>query len=217
MRAWVTGCATGEEAYSIVMLLMEEMARARKSFRLQVFASDIDPDALKGAREGIYSESVTADLSEERLARFFIKQDGTYQIDKQVREAVTFAAHNVLSDPPFLNMELISCRNLLIYIEPEMQKKMLSLFAFGLKPGGYLFLGKSENPVEQGDGFEPLSKSSRFSARNSSRRRAHRAFPAAHRRARRFRRSRKAAPDKTLGSQPAGAAQAFQCQHRSGR
>ena len=86
-------------------------------------------------------------MSEERLARFFIKQDGTYQIDKQVREAVTFAAHNVLMDPPFLNMDLISCRNLLIYIEPEMQKKILSLFAFGLKPGGYLFLGKSENPI----------------------------------------------------------------------
>lgn len=168
LRAWVTGCATGEEAYSIVMLLMEEMARARKSFRLQVFASDIDSDALKGAREGIYSESIAADLSEERLARFFIKQDGTYQIDKQVREAVTFAAHNVLLDPPFLNMELISCRNLLIYIEPEMQKKILSLFAFGLKPGGYLFLGKSENPLEESNVFEPLSKSSRIFRRNSS-------------------------------------------------
>jgi two-component system, chemotaxis family, CheB/CheR fusion protein len=162
LRAWVTGCATGEEAYSIVMLLMEEMARARKSFKLQVFASDIDPEAVKGARAGVYSQSSAADLSEERLARFFIKQDGTYQIDKQVREAVTFAAHNVLMDPPFLNMELISCRNLLIYIEPEMQKKILSLFAFGLKPGGYLFLGKSENPVEQSGAFEPLSKSSRI-------------------------------------------------------
>jgi two-component system CheB/CheR fusion protein len=96
-RAWVAGCATGEEAYSIVMLLMEEIARARKSFRLQVFASDIDPEALKGAREGIYSASITADISEERLARFFIKQDGTYQVDKQVREAITFASHNVCS------------------------------------------------------------------------------------------------------------------------
>lgn len=168
LRAWVAGCATGEEAYSIVMLLMEEMARTRKSFRLQVFASDIDAEALKGAREGVYSQSMAADLSEERLARFFIKQDGTYQIDKQVREAVTFAAHNVLLDPPFLNMELISCRNLLIYIEPEIQKKILSLFAFGLKPGGYLFLGKSENPVEQGDAFEPLSKSSRIFRRKPS-------------------------------------------------
>ncbi|HXV49040.1 MAG TPA: CheR family methyltransferase, partial [Candidatus Binatia bacterium] len=168
LRAWVAGCATGEEAYSIVMLLMEEMARARKSFRVQVFASDIDAEALKSAREGIYSQSIAADLSEERLARFFIKQDGTYQIDKQVREAVTFAAHNVLLDPPFLNMELISCRNLLIYIEPAMQKRILSLFAFGLKPGGYLFLGKSENPMEQSDVFEPLAKSSRIFRRKPS-------------------------------------------------
>jgi two-component system CheB/CheR fusion protein len=169
LRAWVAGCATGEEAYSIVMLLMEEMARTRKSFRLQVFASDIDPEALKGARQGIYSESIAADLSEERLARFFVKQDGTYQVDKQVREAVTFAAHNVLLDPPFLNMELISCRNLLIYIEPAMQKELLSLFAFGLKPGGYLFLGKSENPLEQSNVFAPLAKGSRIFRRNSSR------------------------------------------------
>jgi two-component system CheB/CheR fusion protein len=160
LRAWVAGCATGEEAYSIVMLLMEEMARARKSFKLQVFASDIDSEALKGAREGIFSESITVDLSEERLARFFVKQDGTYQIDKQVREAVTFTPHNVVSDPPFINMDLISCRNLLIYIEPEIQKKILSLFAFALKPGGYLFLGKSENPLERSDMFEPLSQSS---------------------------------------------------------
>src|SRR5688572_23438782 len=168
LRAWVAGCATGEEAYSIVMLLMEEMARARKSFRLQVFASDIDAEALKGARAGIFPQSIASDLSEERLARFFTKQDGTYQIDKQVREAVTFAAHNVVMDPPFLNMELISCRNLLIYIEPEMQKKILSLFAFGLQPGGYLFLGKSENPVEHSDAFEALSKSSRIFRRKAS-------------------------------------------------
>jgi two-component system, chemotaxis family, CheB/CheR fusion protein len=168
LRAWVTGCATGEEAYSVVMLLMEAMARARKSFRLQVFASDIDPDALKGAREGVYAESIAADMSEERLARFFIKQDGTYRVDKQVREAVTFAAHNVLLDPPFLNMDLISCRNLLIYIEPEIQKKILSLFAFGLKRGGYLFLGKSESPLEQSEPFEPVSKSFRIFRRTPS-------------------------------------------------
>jgi two-component system CheB/CheR fusion protein len=168
LRAWAAGCATGEEAYSIVMLLMEEMARARKNIKLQVFASDIDPDALKSAREGIYPQSIAVDLSEERLARFFIKQDSTYQIDKQVREAVVFALHNVLLDPPFLNMELITCRNLLIYIEPEMQKKVLSLFAFALKPNGYLFLGRSENPVEQNDMFEQISKNSRILRRKPS-------------------------------------------------
>jgi two-component system, chemotaxis family, CheB/CheR fusion protein len=166
LRVWVAGCATGEEAYSIVMLFMEEMTRAQKSFKLQVFASDIDPEALKGAREGIYSESIVSDISEERLARFFVKRDGTYQVDKQVREAVTFASHNLLSDPPFLNVELLSCRNLLIYIEPEMQKRILNLFAFALKPGGYLFLGKSETPLEQSEMFEPVAKSARVFRRN---------------------------------------------------
>jgi two-component system, chemotaxis family, CheB/CheR fusion protein len=161
LRVWVAGCASGEEAYSIVILLMEEMARTRKRFKLQVLASDIDAAALKAAREGSYSQSITADLSEERLGRFFIKQDGGYRIDKQVREAVTFASHNVFLDPPFLNMDLISCRNLLIYLEPETQKRVLDLFAFGLKPGGYLFLGKSENPMEDSEVFEPLAKSSR--------------------------------------------------------
>jgi two-component system CheB/CheR fusion protein len=168
LRAWIAGCATGEEAYSLVILLMEEMARARKSLRLQVFASDIDPEALKSAREGLYSASIAADLSEERLARFFVKQNGTYRVDKEVREAVTFASHNVILDPPFFNMDLISCRNLLIYIEPQMQQTILSRFAFALKPGRYLFLGKSENPMEQSDKFEPISKNLRIFRRNSS-------------------------------------------------
>jgi two-component system, chemotaxis family, CheB/CheR fusion protein len=168
LRAWVAGCATGEEAYSIVIMLMEEMARARKSCKLQVFASDIDSEALKRARDGLYSDSIIADVSEERLRRFFVKRDGTYQIDKHVREAVTFTPHNVIFDPPFFNMDLISCRNLLIYIQPEIQKKVLGRFAFALKAGGTLFLGKAENPMEQSDMFEPLSKSMRIFRRNPS-------------------------------------------------
>jgi two-component system, chemotaxis family, CheB/CheR fusion protein len=162
LRVWIAGCATGEEAYSVVMLLMEEMARARKNFSLQIFASDIDRDALKSAREAIYSQSITADVSEERLARFFVKKDGTYQIDKRVREAVTFAEHNVITDPPFLRMDLISCRNLMIYIEPEVQRKVINLFAFALLPGKYLFLGKSDTTIEQSDPFEPVSRSWRI-------------------------------------------------------
>ncbi len=168
LRAWIAGCASGEEAYSIVMLLMEEIARARKSLRLQVFASDIDPGALKSAREGIYPESIGTDIPAERLRRFFVKQDGTYRVDKEVREAVTFASHNVILDPPFFNMDLISCRNLLIYIEPQTQETILRRFAFALKPGGYLFLGKAENPMEQSDKFEPISKNMRIFRRNSS-------------------------------------------------
>lgn len=168
LRVWVTGCATGEEAYSIAMLLMEESARSRKRSPIQVFASDIDHDALKCAREGIYPESISADVSEERLARFFTKKDHVYQINKEIREVMTFAAHNVIMDPPFMKLDLISCRNLLIYIEPGMQKKILSLFGFALKPDGYLFLGKSETVVEQSDSFEPVSRSFRIFRRKPS-------------------------------------------------
>ncbi|HZA54299.1 MAG TPA: CheR family methyltransferase [Candidatus Udaeobacter sp.] len=168
LRVWVPGCATGEEAYSIVMLLMEEMNRAGKNLSLQVFASDIDREALKYARDAIYSQSITADLSEERLARFFTKKDGTYQIAKHVREVVTFAEHNVITDPPFLKMDLISCRNLLIYIEPEIQKRVLNLFAFALKPLGYLFLGKSDTTVDRSDLYEPISRNLRIFRRRHS-------------------------------------------------
>ncbi|HEY2987085.1 MAG TPA: CheR family methyltransferase, partial [Candidatus Binatia bacterium] len=168
LRVWVTGCATGEEAYSIAMLLMEESARSRKRSPLQVFASDIDHDALKYAREGIYPESISADVSEERLARFFNKKDHVYQVNKEIREVMTFAAHNVIMDPPFMKLDLISCRNLLIYIEPEIQKKILSLFGFALTPDGYLFLGKSETTVEQSDLFEPVSRSFRIFRRKPS-------------------------------------------------
>ena len=128
IRAWIAGCASGEEAYSVAMLFMEEMAKTRKNLSLQIFASDIDGEALKSARNGIYPQSIDADVSEERLARFFIKQDGTYQIDQRIRECVTFAEHNVIGDPPFLRMDLICCRNMMIYIEPEMQRKF-SIFS----------------------------------------------------------------------------------------
>ena len=168
LRVWIAGCATGEEAYSIVMLLMEEVARGVKNFPLQVFASDIDPEALKYAREATYPESVAVDVSEERLARFFIKKDHVYQINKAVREAITFAQHNVITDPPFLKMDLISCRNLLIYIEPEMQKKILNLVGFALNPGGYLLLGKAESAIERSNLFEPVSRSFRIYRRKES-------------------------------------------------
>ena len=146
LRVWVAGCSTGEEAYSHVMLLMEEMARAKKLIRLQVFASDVDREALQKAREGIYPESIAADVPEERLARFFLKRDGSYQVDKQVRDCVTFAEHNIIFDPPFLRMDLVSCRNLLIYIDPELQRKILNVLAFALKPGRYLFLANQTPP-----------------------------------------------------------------------
>jgi two-component system, chemotaxis family, CheB/CheR fusion protein len=180
MRVWVAGCATGEEAYSIVILLMEEMAQARKNFPLQVFASDLDTEALKCGRQAIYPESVGADLSEERLARCFNKIDHAYQVNKQVRGVVTFTLHNLLGNPPFLKMDLISCRNLLMYIEPEGQKKIFNLFGFALNPGGYLFLGKSDTTAEKGL-FEPVSRSFRIFRRNSSVRTHIASFPTASR------------------------------------
>lgn len=168
LRAWIAGCATGEEAYSIAILLMEEMSAARKNLSLQMFASDIDSDALRSAREGVYPQSIAADVSEERLARFFIKKDSIYQIEPRIRECVTFAEHNVIQDPPFLRMDLISCRNLMIYIEPEVQQKLLNLFGFALKPDRYLFLGKADTSIEQSDLFEPVSRSWRISQRRPS-------------------------------------------------
>jgi two-component system CheB/CheR fusion protein len=178
LRVWIPGCATGEEAYSIAILVMEEMAAARKNLSLQMFASDIDIDALKAAREGIYSQSIAADVNEERLAQFFVKRDSTYQIEPRIRECVTFAEHNVIQDPPFLRMELISCRNLMIYIEPEVQQKILNLFGFALKRDGYLFLGKADTSTDRNDLFEPVSRSWRIFRRGASMAVPFRSFPA---------------------------------------
>ena len=161
LRAWTAGCSTGEEVYSIAILLREEMLRHKKNFPLQLFASDIDAEGLKCAREAVYPESIVSDVSEERLDRFFIRKDSSYQINKEIRESVTFAAHNLLVDAPFTKMDLISCRNLLIYIERETQKKLQEVFAFALNLGGYLFLGKADN-IEDKESFEAVSRSSRI-------------------------------------------------------
>ena len=168
LRVWCVGCATGEEAYSLAMMVMEEMVRSRKKIPVQFFASDIDAEALKIARDGAYPESIVADVTSERLARFFTKKERTYHIDKAIREVITFARHNVITDPPFMKMDLISCRNVLIYIDGEMQKKILNLFAFALDPGGYLFLGKSDTAGEQSESFEPISRALRIFRRKRS-------------------------------------------------
>jgi two-component system CheB/CheR fusion protein len=159
IRVWVPGCATGEEPFSIAMLLQEQLAATHKSCRVQIFATDVDEDALAVARQGLYPESISGDVSPERLARFFAKvDDHTYQVNKQVRETVTFAAQNLISDAPFTKLDLISCRNLLIYLEPDTQKKVVTLFHFALNEGGFLFLGSSETIGRQIDQFEALSK-----------------------------------------------------------
>ena len=145
LRVWVPACATGEEAYSLAILLLERLTAAQNNCRLQVFATDVDEQALEIARKGIYSESIVADVSAERLARFFTKVDEhTFQVNKHVREVVTFAAQDLISDAPFSRLDLISCRNLLIYLEPEVQEKIIALLHFVLNEGGYLLLGPSE-------------------------------------------------------------------------
>ncbi|MGH7847669.1 MAG: chemotaxis protein CheB, partial [Candidatus Binatia bacterium] len=157
LRVWVPGCATGEEAYSIAMLLLEDLGAARKSCPIQLFASDIDPEVVRFAREGLYPKSIAADVSEERLKRFFTKTDKSYQVIKQLREAVIFSAQNMITEPPFSRLDLVSCRNVLIYLEADIQRRIITLFSFALRPRGYLFLGKSDGIAGQSELFLTIS------------------------------------------------------------
>lgn len=157
VRVWVIGCATGEEAYSVAMLLLEQRGRLDDPPEVQVFASDISQEALARAREGIYPAVIAADISPERMTRFFQEENGAYRIKKEVREVVLFAEHNLLSDPPFSRLDLITCRNLLIYLQRDVQNKITELFHYALKPGGHLFLGSSES-VSAADLFRALDK-----------------------------------------------------------
>ena len=162
LRIWVPGCSTGEEAYSITMLFLEQIAAAKRNIKLQVFASDIDADCVAFARNGIYPESIEADVAPTRLARFFTKEDHSYQVVRELREAVVFTSQSLLADAPFSRLDLISCRNLLIYLDPEAQRKILSLFHFALREDGVLFLGSSETVGNVSDRFEPISKKHRI-------------------------------------------------------
>ena len=162
LRIWVPGCSTGEEAYSITMLFLDEIAAAKRNIKLQVFASDIDADCIAFARNGIYPESIEADVTPARLARFFTKEDHHYQVVRELRETVVFTGQSLLADAPFSRLDLVSCRNLLIYLSPEAQRKILSLFHFALREGGVLFLGSSETVGNVADRFEPISKKHRI-------------------------------------------------------
>ena len=162
LRVWVVGCSTGEEAYSLAILLMEAMAAARKNCPVQVFATDIDEDALQTARQGCYRESIAADISPERLERFFIRTEHGYQVIDSLRSAVVFAVQNLISDAPFSRMDLISCRNLLIYLDAETQTKLAPLFNFALAPGGHLFLGKAEGVGSENELFSLVSKKAKI-------------------------------------------------------
>lgn len=157
-RVWAPGCATGEEVYSIVILIMECLDKLVIRKDVQVFGTDLDHAAIEKAREGLYPENIAADVSSERLKGYFEKENSNFRIRRSVREPVVFAAHNLLKDPPFSKLDLLVCRNLLIYLEPQAQKNVLPLFHYALKPGGVLFLGTSETIGEFGDLFTPIHK-----------------------------------------------------------
>jgi two-component system, chemotaxis family, CheB/CheR fusion protein len=145
MRVWVPGCSTGEEAYSIAILLREHLEKSSTPPKVLVFATDIDEIAMDVARAARYPASVVKEVSPERLRRFFVHEAGTYRVVKELRDTCIFSAHSVIRDPPFSRLDLISCRNLLIYLKPGLQAQIIPLFHYALRPSGYLFLGSSEN------------------------------------------------------------------------
>jgi two-component system CheB/CheR fusion protein len=152
LRLWVAGCSTGEEAYSLAIMLKEYLTQQKRRFIVQIFASDLDSRGIETARVGLYPVGIAGDVTPERLERFFTKEDHSYRIKKEIRDLVVFAKHNVLTDAPFTKLDLLSCRNLLIYLEAKAQQKLRPLFHYALKPQGILLLGSSESV----GGFESL-------------------------------------------------------------
>jgi two-component system CheB/CheR fusion protein len=164
VRVWIPACATGEEAYSLAILFKEtlESLKPGPNITMQIFATDLDPQAVEKAREGLFPENIAADVSPQRLERYFVKVSRGYQVTKTIRELVIFAAQNVIMDPPFTKLDLVSCRNLLIYLTPELQKKLLPLFHYSLNPGGFLFLGSAETIGGFTNLFAPLDGKTRL-------------------------------------------------------
>ncbi|MBI5626696.1 MAG: PAS domain-containing protein [Nitrosomonadales bacterium] len=161
-RVWVAGCASGEEAYSIAIMLREFMDETRQEFKIQLYSTDLDEDAIAVARAGIYPPNIAQDVAPERLRRFFIKEEAGYRVKKDIREMVVFATQNVIKDPPFTKLDLLSCRNLMIYLEPELQNRLIPAFHYALKPGGILFLSPSESIGNHPVLFAPLNRKWKF-------------------------------------------------------
>ncbi len=169
LRAWVAGCSTGEEAYSLAIAFREAQGRLAPGARhsLQIFATDLDPDAIEKARRGYFPANIAADVSADRLKRYFIEDGSGFRVCKEIREMVVFAPQNVVMDPPFTKLDLITCRNLLIYLGAELQKKLLPLFHYSLKPGGVLMLGSSESVGSFAHLFSPIESKLRLFQRSS--------------------------------------------------
>jgi two-component system CheB/CheR fusion protein len=162
IRVWVPGCATGQEAYSIAILLHERISVRRRPVKLKILATDVHRASLEVAGAGLYTEEQVSGISPERLRRYFSAKSDGYQISQALRESIVFAPHNLIRDAPFTKMDLIACRNLLIYFQPHAQKTVLTLFHFSLKPGGFLFLGSSETPGGLIDEFDTLDEHSKI-------------------------------------------------------
>lgn len=177
VRIWHACCATGEEAYSVAMLVREHLEKERLKTRVQIFATDLDEAAVARARSGAFSTDIGPDIGETRLETYFTRSMGHWQAAKDLREMILFAHHNIIKDPPFSRLDLLVCRNFLIYLNPDMQKRLLSLFHTVLKPGGYLFLGSSETIGPDTDLFMPLDKKWKIFQRQECCRRDHTLFP----------------------------------------
>jgi len=158
IRVWVPGCGTGEEAYSIAILLRECVQEVKADFKVQIFGTDIDDDSIAQARTGLYPANISLDISAQRLKRHFVKEDAGFRIRSEIREWMVFAVQNVISDAPFTKLDLVSCRNLMIYLDLELQSKLIPMFHYSLKPGGFLFLGSSETVGTFGDLFSTLDR-----------------------------------------------------------
>ncbi len=164
LRAWVPGCSTGEEAYTLAIIFKEalEKNKSRKNLTLQIFATDLDADSIELARKGIFSKNISTDVSPERLSRFFTADGEHYRVNNPIREMVVFASQNVIKDPPFTKLDILTCRNMLIYLEPELQKKLIALFNYSLNPGGIMVLGTAESLGGYSEGFEELDGKLKF-------------------------------------------------------
>jgi two-component system CheB/CheR fusion protein len=162
LRIWVPGCSTGEEAYSLAIVFLETITASKRNIKLQVFASDVDPRSIAFARAGIYGHETGSQVSPERLSRFFSKKGEGFGVVRALREAVVFTVQDILADPPFSRLDVISCRNVLIYLQPSAQEQIMSLFHFAIRSGGILFLGRSETVGKLTEHFEPISKKQRI-------------------------------------------------------
>ena len=177
IRIWHACCATGEEAYSVAMLILEFLEKENLSAKVQIFASDLDEVAVAQARAGLYSDEIAAGVGNERLERFFLKSEGGWQVTKQLREMILFAHHNLIKDPPFSRLDLLVCRNFLIYLNPSIQKLLIPLFHQVLNPGGYLFLGSAESVGPHNDLFTPVNKKWRIFMRQGGKSKVKTLFP----------------------------------------